>query len=376
MRTPAATVSASRSAVSRSADRRTWVRSAASAGSPSGAGSGARDLPASPGGALGWQQRRLPQREGHPGPGRGVLGDRRHRQPGQPPGRRCRISGGGGGQHERRARAPPVAGALAAQPAQHVGDVRPEHAPVDVALVDHHVGQPAQEPGPLRVAGEDAVVQHVGVGQHEPGVPPDPLPFGAGGVPVVAGRTYALDLQRGDGAQLVGGERLGRCQVEHGGAGVGEQGGQRGQLVRQGLAGRGAGGHHDVLPVVRQAGRLGLVPPRRRHPPPGVRGAQFLRNPPRPRHRHTGPGRHPFDVGDRVGGVPLPQPPQQDVRRDGRSRDRYGARWPLGVTAGGYAGCRGHVLHSRTGVRKSEIGGPGRVGTRPGESSAGLPGSG
>ena len=66
----------------------------------------------------------------------------------------------------------------------------------------------------------------------------DPLPLGRGRVAVVRARADALEAEAGDGAQLVGGERLGRREVERGGPGVGEQVGQHGQLVGQGLAGR------------------------------------------------------------------------------------------------------------------------------------------
>lgn len=257
------------------------------------------------------QQRRFPEGEGDPAARGRVLGHRVHRQPGQPLGGVARVTGGGRGQHEDRGPGYAVdggrvPGGLAAQPAQYVRHVRAEHAPVGVALVDHHEREPAQERPPVAVSGQDAVVQHVGVGQYEPGVFADPLALGARGVAVVAGRAYAVEVEGGDGAQLVGGECLGRGQVEHGRARVGEQGRQRRQLVRQRLARPGAGGDDHVLAAVRQGGRLGLVLPRGDHAAPDERRPQWLRHPVRPRYGVPGAGRHPFDVGDRI--VPGPGP--------------------------------------------------------------------
>ncbi len=49
----------------------------------------------------------------------------------------------------------------------HVGDVRAEHAAVCVHLVDDHVFQVLEELRPLGVVGEDALVQHVGIGDDD-----------------------------------------------------------------------------------------------------------------------------------------------------------------------------------------------------------------
>ena len=70
--------------------------------------------------------------------------DRQAGQPRRPP-------SPGRPRSPRPARTPAYAaeaGALPAQPAQHVRHVRAEHPPVGVALVDHHVRQPAQERRP------------------------------------------------------------------------------------------------------------------------------------------------------------------------------------------------------------------------------------
>ncbi len=164
-------------------------------------------------------QRRLPQGEDQFAPGRGVVVHRADRQPGQPSGRHRGFGGGGRGEQEDGVGA--VAGAEAAQAADHLGDVRAEDPPVGVALVDDDVAQGAQEGGPARVGREDAAVQHVGVGEDEVGVLADPFALLDRGVAVVDGGPDGV-AERGreflDGAQLVGGEGLGGREVERGGA--------------------------------------------------------------------------------------------------------------------------------------------------------------
>ena len=54
-----------------------------------------------------------------------------------------------------------------AQAADDVGDVAPEHAPVDVRVIDDDVAQVPECAGPAEVLGEDADVQHVRVGQDD-----------------------------------------------------------------------------------------------------------------------------------------------------------------------------------------------------------------
>ena len=108
-------------------------------------------------------------------------------------------------------------------------------------------------------------VQHVGVGEQVARVLADP--------PALLGRGVAVDHRRphvgaegGDRGQLVGGQRLGRRDVQDPGPGEHpaalEQPGQGGQLVRQRLAGGRAGGHHDVPSGAHQLGDLHLVTPR------------------------------------------------------------------------------------------------------------------
>ena len=73
-------------------------------------------------------------------------------EPGEPAGEVGRLGHGRRRQDEHRVGA--VVRADAAQPAQDVRDVRAEHAAVVVALVDHHVAQPAEQPRPPSVAPE------------------------------------------------------------------------------------------------------------------------------------------------------------------------------------------------------------------------------
>ena len=170
------------------------------------------------------------------------------------------------------------------QPAQHVRDVGAEHAAVVVALVDDDVLQRAEERRPARVPGQQRAVQHVGVGEDVLGVVARPVALLAGAVAVV-GRHPDVEPEAAEPGELVLGQRLGRRQVEHRRAALAARaaGGadrrQRGQLVGEALAGGGAGGEHDVLARVGGLGGDRLVPPgpldpaapgtprRRRRPP-------------------------------------------------------------------------------------------------------------
>ena len=77
---------------------------------------------------------------------------------------RERVGDRGGGEHEPRPG--PVGLGEPPQPAQHVRDVRAEHAPVDVRLVDDHEREVREEVAPGGVVRQDADVQHVRVGEH------------------------------------------------------------------------------------------------------------------------------------------------------------------------------------------------------------------
>lgn len=58
---------------------------------------------------------------------------------------------GGGGRCKKEDGVGAVAGTQTAEPADHLGDVGPEDAPVGVALVDDDIAQGAQEGGPAGV---------------------------------------------------------------------------------------------------------------------------------------------------------------------------------------------------------------------------------
>ncbi len=244
-------------------------------------------------------QRWLPEGELGGSTRRRVVGDLDYVEPGQPgrrlgwPGHRRR------GEHEGRIGAVP--GTDPAQPPQHMGHMRAEHAPVPVALVHHDVPQSAQEPRPPAVPGEYAAVQHVGIGQHQVGVGAHPVPLRGRGVPVVGRGPHLGQRQPADAAQLVAGQRLGRGEVERRGPLAGDHGREHGQQVGQRLPRRRPGGHHHRCAGVRQFGGGGLVRPGRQHAASPQPVDDQLGHPVRPGGRASGPSRHPFEVGD-----PLP----------------------------------------------------------------------
>jgi len=73
------------------------------------------------------------------------------------------------------------------EPAQHVGDVRSENAPVGVDFVDNHVLQGFEELRPLGVVGQDPLVQHVRVRHHDVAIEPDGLALVPGRVAIECG---------------------------------------------------------------------------------------------------------------------------------------------------------------------------------------------
>ncbi len=104
----------------------------------------------------------------------------------------------------RKTRFGAVGGGDPAKPAQHAGDVRAEHAAVDVGLVDHDDGEVGEQVGPGAVVGQDADVQHVGIGQHDVGLLADLGARLAGRVAVVDGRAHALGQAEGSSARAPG----------------------------------------------------------------------------------------------------------------------------------------------------------------------------
>ena len=99
-------------------------------------------------------------------------------------------------------------------------------------------------------------MQHVRVAEEPPAVLARPVALGHRGVAVeaVPARTSG-EAESGERPELVGGERLGRREVQRGGARVRGEAGEHRQLVGQRLPRRRAGRHHDVLTGVRQRRR-------------------------------------------------------------------------------------------------------------------------
>ena len=120
-------------------------------------------------------------------------------QPGQALGQLDGVGDRGGGEQEARRVA--VGGGDPAQAAQDVGDVRAEHAAVDVGLVDDDDREVREQLGPGGVVGEDADVEHVGVGEHDVRAPADVRARLARGVAVVDRRVDALGQAEGASAR-------------------------------------------------------------------------------------------------------------------------------------------------------------------------------
>ena len=132
------------------------------------------------------------------------------------------------------------------QPGQHVGDVRSEHAAVDVGFVDHHVAQAVQRLGPDAVRRQDPGVQHVGVGQDQVRPAPHLASLRLRRVAVVDRQPQVGRGERRQRSRLVLGEGLGRVQVHGARPGVLRDRVQHRQVERQRLAAGGAGDHHRV----------------------------------------------------------------------------------------------------------------------------------
>ena len=185
-----------------------------------------------------------------------LVADQRPRQLAGPADR-CR------GEHERRVGA--VERGHPSQASQHVGAVAPEHAPQQMELVDDDVGQVAKQPSPPPMVGQQSVMEHLRVGQHDPGRAPGPGPLLGAGIAVDGGRQQLPGAEIAEGPELVLGECLGGIDQQGGGpdAGLGDRLGDR-HLVAPGLARRGAGGDHGVAARPEQVDRRRLVGPKRR----------------------------------------------------------------------------------------------------------------
>ncbi len=273
---------------------------------------------------------RLPQRQRHLAARRGVPGDRQDVQTSQPAGGGRRFGHRRRGEDERGIGA--VEGADAAQPAEHVGDVGAEHAAVVVALVDDDVAQRPEERRPPAMDGQQGPVEHVRIGQDVLRVVAGPFPLVARTVAVVGAQAH-VEAQRGEPGQLVVGEGLGGREVEDGGAPFaarparGPDGAQGRELVGEGLARGGAGGHHDVGAGMGGVGRGGLVSPGQHDPAPFVRRAHVAGHPGRPVRDDGRAWRQHLQVGEPVGAAgsgrePVDQPGHGRCRRVRRTHAR------------------------------------------------------
>jgi len=146
-----------------------------------------------------------------------------------------------GGRRAEELRIAPVEPAQPLQAAQHVAHMRAVDAAVHVQLVDDHVLQVLEELHPLGVMGQDALVQHVGVGDHDVRLAADGLARVLRGVAVVGegGDVLAESLDGGvELGELILREGLGGEEVERPRVGVFDDGVEDGQVVALGQASR------------------------------------------------------------------------------------------------------------------------------------------
>ena len=126
------------------------------------------------------------------------------------------IANGGGTADENRIGAVKPANAL--QAADDVGQVGAENAPVSVNFVNDHIAQVFKELYPLGVMGQNALMQHVGVGHHHVSRLANGRACGGGGVPVVGigldlrahGIDHGIQLRGLVAGQGLGGEKIQR----------------------------------------------------------------------------------------------------------------------------------------------------------------------
>ena len=137
-----------------------------------------------------------------------------------------------------------------------------EYAAVGVQFVDDDVFEIFKQLDPSGMVGEDVGVQHIRVGDHDMARLTDGFPGGVLGIAVVG---VGLDIHIKSlnhiiqAADLIGGKRLGREQIQRSCVLVFQDGAQNGQIITQGLAAGGGGDHHKVAPLLRQAEALRLV---------------------------------------------------------------------------------------------------------------------
>ncbi len=130
-----------------------------------------------------------------------------------------------------------------------MGDVGTENATQHVKLVDDDVVQSLQKGGPLAVVGQQAVMQHLRVGQDHVCVGPGPGPLILGSVTVVGDGLEIRDVHLAEGSELILRQRFRRVEQQRGaGPQTADNGLGDGNLETQRLAGgRASGDHHRLL---------------------------------------------------------------------------------------------------------------------------------
>ena len=213
---------------------------------------------AAAGALVGVFERRVPEDDGALVARGAVVFHSRERQADQPLGESLGLGDRRRGEHEPRRGA--VGGAEPPQAPHDLGDVRAEHAAIDVRFVDDDVAQVMEELGPALVRRQDADVQHVRVGEEEVGRAADRGALIGRRVAVIDGGRHAGRAQRAEFAYLVLRERLRRVEVEGSGLRVGGDRLQGRQREGERLAARRARGEHDVRAVLQKVPRGALVP--------------------------------------------------------------------------------------------------------------------
>ena len=147
-----------------------------------------------------------------------------------------RVGDGGGGGDKLGSAAVEVTDTP--QTSDHIPHVRAEDAAIGVHLIQHHPAQAGEESGPVGVVGENAHVEHVGVGEHDASVASDLSSDPRGGIAVVGvgPDLRACSVQPAiQLIQLIVGQSLGGEEVEGRAAWVADQGVEEGESVAEGL---------------------------------------------------------------------------------------------------------------------------------------------
>ena len=158
------------------------------------------------------RHRGFPQRKAAGRPRRRILGHRLCGPTGQLRKSHVRVSHRRRGSDDDRGRA--IVGGDAQQAAQDERDMGPEHSAVPVGLIDNDEAEVLEHPSEALVLGQNAAVEHVRVGEDDVRMPSRPVLRDLRGVPVIAGRTHALDDEPFEFGQLIGGQGLRRRDVD------------------------------------------------------------------------------------------------------------------------------------------------------------------